>query len=342
MVETFNGHESDQSSGGPVRIPSQALPYFDHEANAEYSRASNPNADFMFYEGSVDHEADLDQAVERICQGEAVACWNGQVFGIWGDAANPAFIESIKDIKGEGRLVVEEGKEPKLRPMGLTIPFDYFVNLIDMRSLAPAMQEWVQQPGQLASRLAGLAFVRCVADPHKVAAQNVPESVLSYDDETGELKIQNYDPAGSPVEPLVQKLMERGIRFIGVTSLNESNQDEITTAEDSIDEKGELHEGAISFARRKNLMLLTRSGAHPPYIGSYRILSMEDLGFIEERKDALDREVYEKLLFDCDYRVSPTCKESKFGTLSLPESHYLEGAAMRERVLEFAYGKSQA
>lgn len=308
-------------------VPPQALPALPHPLIPTQLIAGEDN--LLTPEYRFDREADLVVATEEILRGRAVACFNGQVYGLWCNAADPRAVEHILDIKG---------KERALRPMGLTIPFEDLTALIDTDSLSQAMQAWVKTPGQLTDRLGGIAFVRAIADFEKARARNVPLSVLSQVEGSSRFTIQNFDPQGSPVEPLTDMLREAGVQYIGVTSLNETASREIARYHDHTDESGEFQEGAVSFTSRKGLMLLGAPDAEQPYYGSYPILHMEGTGFRLDRVDALGPEAMQRLLFDCEFSVSPTCKAVRFASATVPEGFFdVQGAALRARILAYAY-----
>lgn len=211
-------------------------------------------ADTSRFEGDLAAANDHERAVEAMLRGEALAVDNYVVGALNGDGANPAFAEHVQAVKH---------REPR-RPYGLTIGAEPFLSLLDFNRLAPEDRPLFSDTDRFVSRLGAVAFVRAPAHPARLEEEGVPGTVISYVQTTeGRLPVvQNWTPTGKDNFEAVRALAaQHGINYLAVTSLNLTQEPEIT-------DPAEI----TAFARENGLALLTDKGAVTA-AGNGRILS---------------------------------------------------------------------
>lgn len=202
--------------------------------------------------GSINDLDSCREAARLIKEGYPVGGFVRSTCGIWVDADNPRGVEAILRIKGPKRTG---------RPISTMLYADDLLELIDFESIRPDLRPMFQDAGELASRLATLCFMRVPVT--ESAVRRLPEVVLSVTPD-GIRWVQNYIPGkSSPGFPLVDAMLEAGIRIPSATSMNVSGEPEIVDQQD-----------ALEFCAAQGISLfLADPGVEPVAKGSYPIIS---------------------------------------------------------------------
>ena len=207
--------------------------------------------------GSIKDPAACREAARLVKAGYPVGAFVRSTCAIWVDAENPQGVASIWRIKGTKRA----GK-----PLSLTLDANALVELIDLDRIRPDLRPIFGDAGELAARLAMLCFVR-IPIPGR-AARRLPEVVVS--ETAGGIKwVQNCVPGKRRSDfPLVDQMLEEGIRLPSPTSMNVSGRPEI------VDQR----EGLAFCSAHGIPLFLADPDAAPLAQGSYPIICAGPVG----------------------------------------------------------------
>ncbi len=158
----------------------------------------------------------LQKAAALVAEGKPVGLYNRGVCAIIGNGADPSFSEAVKEVKGEKR-----GN----RPLAAMLPTRKFVELLDPEKISDKLHEVFLDADELAKRTSSLCFIR--GPVTEEAALLLPASMVFRLDD-GTPVVQNWDPEGNnPAHLLVGSIMDKGVAYPAVTSLNASGTPEI-------------------------------------------------------------------------------------------------------------------
>jgi len=147
----------------------------------------------QFRVGSLDKEADLEEAVQIIKYGGFVACQMRGVFGIWVSGHDASAVQEALLAKGSNLN----------KPLSTMLPAHKFLPLIDLESVVQPFQEIVQNVDQFRNRLGSMCHIRAPIKHSEI--RNIPRSILS--NENGRYYIHNLDPYGHrPMEKMIDLL----------------------------------------------------------------------------------------------------------------------------------------
>ncbi len=197
---------------------------------------------------SFDDDDAIARAVAAAKDGKVVGAHFGTVFGLIVDGSHQGVADDIMRIKGAAR-----GR----KPLGVCLPPGRLTGVIDLTSLSPRLLELASSPW-FAERLAAMVAVRAPLSP----AAGVTEPLHSQIDGVG--WVQVFDPTRMPgASILIAAMWEAGVRWVAVTSMNESGRTEIVDLDD-----------AVGFARRHGLPMLFEATAVHSASGSLPILDL--------------------------------------------------------------------
>ena len=224
--------------------------------------------------GSLWEPASRERAASLAAQGLPIGVYNRGVCAIWGDGANKDFVDAILQIKGEKR-----GE----RPMGASLPTSDFVTLLDPAKIPENLRSVFLVAEELASRTGSLCFIR--GPVTQEAASSLPGSIVSWVE--GTPIVQNWDAQGhKPTYLFLKTLMEKGVAYPAVTSMNVSGTPEIVD-----------QDAGIAFSRAKHIpYFLTDPKDTKNVIGSYTILSIGQAGVELVRDGNIPGHVFATLL----------------------------------------------
>lgn len=241
---------------------------------------STQGPDQPCFRGDFSAITDLEKAVALMKEGVPLAIDNDAVWGIWGDACNESFVETVLRIKNR----------PPDRTFGLTAPFETVLPMVDMGRLHPdARPLFADSSGLLIKELLGaIVFVRFPGDYAKIKESGLPATVVSYEDQTNLPVLQTYDPVGkNNLHKLLELARKAGIIYPCASSLNCSGQKEI------ID-----HDEALKFVERFDcdVAVMTDSAALHHCRGSYTIIEFNTIGIQVVRQGNIGKDIIERIL----------------------------------------------
>ncbi|MBI3443439.1 hypothetical protein HY008_02115 [Candidatus Woesebacteria bacterium] len=224
--------------------------------------------------GSIWEPEDRRQAALFAREGQAIALFNRGVCAILGDGENEKFVEKVATIKGGER---------KDRPLAGTVRTEELVEIIDRSLIPQKYHELFLNSQELSSRIGSLCFVRVPI--LETSASEFPTSMVKSED--GKFYFQNWDPWGHyPVWSLIEEMVEMGIKYPAITSLNVSGEAEIV----------EQEEGA-SFAENSGIPIFLKDARDFGRVrGSYAILGVSNEGLSLVRHGNVPVEILEFLL----------------------------------------------
>lgn len=224
---------------------------------------------------SVRSKGDCDRAASLLNQGFPIGAYVRGVCGLWADGQHEEGLNALYRIKGAAR-----GN----RPVGTTLPFPSFIELLDPDGLSPKARELVFNENLLVGRLGSLCFLRAPLKPDK--ASLLPERVYSRTKE-GTFWIQNWLPEGcKPTGKWMESIQETGISLPVATSMNLSGQPEIVDQEE-----GE------AFCQTNDVPMFLRDPENPGQVqGSFPIIQVDSQGIKLLREGHFPPSLFQKLL----------------------------------------------
>lgn len=223
---------------------------------------SEKEGSINFRVGSLDNPQDIIQAVELLKEGDIIAAQKLGVFGIWFDAENDGAYLKTLDLKGITDLT---------KPFSSMMPSHEFVKLIDMDSVNPHFRQLLEDVESFQNRVGAAIHIR--APIRNDYVDSLPSHIVSSSGDG--YHMHNLDPSGHEhMSALVRAANDSGIKYLGVTSLNNSRtgENEITNildARDFCDESGVVE-----------LLLADPSPRREDYIGSFPIVDIESLELV--------------------------------------------------------------
>lgn len=258
------------------------------------------------------------EAVAVMRDGKPVGVYNRGVCAIWGDATNNDFVQAIISIKGEKRLN---------RPMGSTLLAEDFLCLVDKSHIPLDKREIFGSAKTFKNLLGSLCFVRTPILPDVL--EKIPSSLVFY--KGGVPFLQNWSPEGHrPTYLLIQEMVNAGIPYPAVTSMNTSGQPEI------VDQST-----GIAFASKTRIPLfLTDSRKQDIVKGSFSILGIEERQFLLIREGNIPGYILEGIL-QVPLQTSTT-QSARYTQLQFPNNLLtgLSPHAMRIAAISFLHGWS--
>ncbi|OGK25075.1 hypothetical protein A3A46_04035 [Candidatus Roizmanbacteria bacterium RIFCSPLOWO2_01_FULL_37_13] len=184
--------------------------------------------------GSLGNPSDRSYAAELIARGQPVAAQMFGVFGLWVRADDRIAIDRVRKAK-------RERTDGPAKPFATMISTPDFIKLIDFNAVDSKFAAMLRNGLELQRRIGALCHIRAPIKPYLVEQHDIPPLLLSYQ---GDQPImQNLDPFGhSHMSNFIRAVQDRGIQFVGVTTLNDSeNEPEIIEggkASDRCQERG--------------------------------------------------------------------------------------------------------
>jgi len=210
--------------------------------------------------GSLESEEDVNKAVEIIKDGGVAVIQFRGVFGVFVRADHAEAVE-----KALARV-----KDGEVRPMVAMMDSRSFLEAVDTTKVHPNLQALTSNPQEYVDRLGGIAIV--AAPIKKEFAKHIPDTLLS--NKKGVYKMLNLDPSGNPyMVGFISKLVDSGILFVGISSLNQSGREEITQFDKALDFVGSKADVQI---------LLTDPLANDNIHGSFTIIDLETCALVRE------------------------------------------------------------
>lgn len=252
--------------------------------------------------GSMADPAVRAQVAELIKDGGSVGAFVRAVWVMWIDGANRQAVETIYRVKGERRIG---------RPMVTTLDAATFVELLDPDKIPAEVRKIFLDPEELETRLGMLCLIRAPLRASAVA--RVPPALVSQTDD-GTRWMQTCVPAGAePGSRLIYTLLEHGIRFPAVTSMNVSGRPEIVDARE-----------AEAFCRAQGIPFVPADSADKQVVsGSFPIIEVGATGVKLLREGHFPGYLFRYLLDGADVQLTGAVP-AKF---PLAHTHSAEEAA---------------
>lgn len=266
--------------------------------------------------GSLWDKAARAKAAIFVAQGFPIGVYTRGVCAIWGDASNPHFPESVARIKGENRI----GK-----PIAASLPSAVIVKCLDTAKIPQYLHHTFLQAEDLAARIGSLCLLRLPLTD--AAANTLPPSIVSQED--GTPFIQNWEAQGhKSIHLLTQQIMELGISYPAVTSMNISGKAEIVSQAEG-----------ITFSRERNIpFFLIDPRDTGKVLGSYTILAVNPYSVTLIREGNIKGSLFERLLGTA-VDTSQAIK-AKYAQLEFPQTLLadLNPKEARIAILSFLHG----
>lgn len=227
----------------------------------------------------------IRRATELVTSGRAIAGHNLGVNFLFGDAAQPLFIEEVILIKGEERIN---------KPLGTCFDATTLIDMIDIERIPVQLQSIFRDPKQLKNTFGSLAFLRVHIKEEAIKKYNLPEVVLSRTSD-GTAILQNWLTQGnSAMTNFGWSMQKAGVRVPAITSLNKSGEGETVHQEDG-----------ILFSRKNNIPLFLYNPELPPRyenleehtdyaVGSNPVLSFDRDGVYIERQGYQEPNIWQE------------------------------------------------
>lgn len=171
-----------------------------------------------FFVGRLDKPDDRAEAVKLVFSGEAIGVYAGRG-GLTADALKPHGLEEISRAKGGAK------------PRAFVMPTADFIakGWINLDELDPRLRQLLEDDPEALGRYLAQSHssihIRYPIMPE--AREEIPPGVRSFDAD-GNYFVQNWEPAGNPIEPLVKDIMNNG-GWPVITSLNLTGQPTVPT-----------------------------------------------------------------------------------------------------------------
>lgn len=274
----------------------------------------------QFKLGSFLKRRDRKEAAEIVAAGEIIGVFNRGVNAIWLNGAEEVAMDRLYKVKGERR---------KGKPTALTLDLKYFVQFIDTSHLASEVREFIELSQDLRSHLGSLCFIRA---PIKAEYIDVlPAGSLSKDKQ-GQVWAQSWDPYGHPpAEDLVKRIINLGVRYPAITSMNYSGSPEIV-------EQSEAGE----FCKANNIPIFLKDDkANPLVKGSYTIITLTDKGIELTRDGNIPGRMIQPI-FNSLILINDNVVPAKHPQLEFPKylTEGLSAEGIRMAILLFLEGRN--
>lgn len=267
--------------------------------------------------GSLWDNRDRIKAAELVAKGEVIGVFNRGVNALWLDAQNPNALKKLRKIKGEIR---------QQRPLALTLKLNDFIKLIDLETIPKEIKDFLILSEDLKDSLGSLCFIRVpIKNEYK---DKVPKSSLLTDDK-GVAWLQSWDPHGHLfTEALIKSIIDEGVEFPGVTSMNITGQPEIVSQTEAVD-----------FCKTQIIPFYLKDPySNPKLQGSYTIITLSRKG-IELTREGNIAGKYIQQIFGLNF-IKDGVKEAKYPQIEFPELMFegLNSKGVRLAILLYLEG----